>query len=40
MADINSRRALASDSKEFVNIVRYVVGLVGDDYVLGLIQEK
>lgn len=39
-ADINSRRALSQDNKEFVNVVKNIVGCVGEDYIFGLIQQK
>ena len=39
-AEINSRRALSNDNKEFVNLLKLVVGLVGEDYVLGLVEGK
>jgi hypothetical protein len=40
LSDINSKRTLHNDSKDFINIVRNVVGVVGEDYVYGLIKQK
>jgi len=40
VADINGRRTLQNDSKDFINIVKNVVGVVGEDYVFGLIKQK
>jgi hypothetical protein len=40
VADMNSKRALLNDSKDFINIVRNIVGVVGEDYVYGLIKQK
>lgn len=40
ISDINSRRALTSDSKEFIEITQRIIGCVGEDYVYGLCQQK
>ena len=40
LADLNSKRTLLNDSKDFINIVRNIVGIVGEDYVYGLIRQK
>ena len=39
-SEINSRRALSQENKEFMEVLRLVLGLVGDEYLFGLIQEK
>lgn len=36
--EINSRRALSNENKEFVGVLKLVIGLVGEDYLFGLIQ--
>jgi hypothetical protein len=39
-SEINSRRALSNENKEFMEVLRLVLGLVGYEYLFGLIQEK
>jgi hypothetical protein len=40
LSDLNSKRTLHNDSKDFIKIVRNVVGTVSEDYVYGLIKQK
>lgn len=40
LADLNSKRALQNDSRDFINITKNMVGIVGEDYVYGLIRQK
>jgi hypothetical protein len=40
LADLSSKRALQNESKNFINILRNIVGIVGEDYVYGLIRMK
>jgi len=40
ISDVNSKRALANDIKEFINIVKNISGVVGEDYIFGLIRQK
>lgn len=40
VGELNSKRSLSQDTKEYINICKNVSGCVGEDYVVGLIQQK
>ncbi len=39
-ADVNGRRAVGNESKEFISLLKNVVNIVGDEFLYGLVQQR
>jgi hypothetical protein len=40
VTDINGRRAVGNDGKEFMNLVKNIVNVVGEEFLNGLVQQR
>lgn len=38
--DINGKRSIGTDTKEFITILRPIVDLVGEEFIIGLVEQR